>query len=71
MLFIIYLDQIISKCSKKVKKLNMGYKNIKRIMISEAVFADDFVIIAENVAHLQAKIEIWGKAFTEHLAKTK
>lgn len=42
--FTVFMDDIIKECAPKLKKLHVGYTNIKAIKISEFVFADSIVI---------------------------
>lgn len=66
LLFTIYIDEIIKKCSKVTKKLHVGYKNLQRINISEGAFADDIMILTENEKDLQTNLEIWNKTLDEY-----
>ena len=73
-LFTIFFDQIIKKCTTKVKKLNVGYRNLNPISISEGAFADDVVIMAEREKDLQYNMEIWNAELQKYgmkINKTK
>ena len=44
-LFNLYMDDIIKKCSLKVKKMHVGYRNLRSIEVAEGAFADDVVLM--------------------------
>ncbi|KAK9710287.1 hypothetical protein QE152_g26110 [Popillia japonica] len=53
------ISSINAQCKRK--KTQIGYRNLERIQISGAGFADDIVLIAENKKSLQQNIDIWNK----------
>lgn len=65
-LFIIFMDEIIKKCSKKSKKFKVGHWNLESVKISEGAFADDVVLIAEDERELQENLEIWNTVLEEN-----
>lgn len=65
MLFIVYMDDIIKKCTEKSKKVRVGYINLNAVEISEWAFADDVAIIAGSQEDLQHNILIWNKTLKE------
>lgn len=65
-LFTIFMDDIIQKCTKRVKKLTVGYRNLQRVQISEGAFADDVVVMAGKEEDLQINLEIWNQVLQEH-----
>ena len=67
LLFIIFMDDIITKCNEIInKKLHVGYKNLKKVEISECAFADDIVIITETAKDLEKQIKIWNETLKEN-----
>ena len=65
-LFVIFMDEVIKKCTSRSKKLHVGHKNLQRVEISEGVFADDVVIMAKNEKDLQQNINTWNTVLEEY-----
>lgn len=65
LLFIIYMDEIIKKCTAVSKKVCVGHLQLQRVHISEGAFADDVVLLAGNANELQHNINIWQITMTE------
>uniref|UniRef100_V5GWZ6 Retrovirus-related Pol polyprotein n=1 Tax=Anoplophora glabripennis TaxID=217634 RepID=V5GWZ6_ANOGL len=65
-LFILFMDEIIKKCALEIKKLNVGYRNLQRIDISEGAFADDVVIMAGTKKDLEHNLNIWNLVLEEN-----
>lgn len=63
--FNIVMDDILKEIKTKVKKLQVGYRNMERVLISECVFADDLVIFAKSERYLQYNLNIWNKALQD------
>ena len=55
-----YMDNIIKQNEIEVKRTFIGYKHLKPVTISEGIFADDLVLIAETKEQLQNNINIWN-----------
>src|SRR5699024_3306636 len=49
-----------------MKKLNVGYRHLRRIEISEGSFADDVIILTEKESDLQTNLEIWNTVLREY-----
>ena len=64
LLFVLFLNEVITECSEKSKKINVGYHRMRTVCISECVFADDIVVIANNEEALQHNIELWINALS-------
>ena len=64
LLFVLFLNEVIKECSEKSKKINVGYHRMRTVCISECVFADDIVVIANNEEALQHNIELWIKSLS-------
>lgn len=58
-LFNLVMDDIVKEVKGKVKKLQVGFRNMKRVEISESIFADDLVIYAKSNQDLQFNLETW------------
>lgn len=69
LLFTIFMDEILKKCSARVKKLYVGYRNLQRVGISEGAFADDVMIITESEKDLQKNLEVWNEILIEYKMK--
>lgn len=65
-LFCLFMDEIMKECTPKLKKLSIGYKNLIPVEVTECVFADDVVILAENEASLQKNLEIWEESLMKY-----
>lgn len=61
LLFILFMNEILKKCNKETKKLNVGYNRLEMTYITEGLFADDIVLYAENEKNLQHNITVWKK----------
>lgn len=66
LLFIIFMNEIITKATKQSKKIDVGYNRLQNITMSECIFADDMVLIANNQENLQYNIDIWSKLLLEN-----
>ena len=42
------MDDIIKKCSLKVKKMHVGYRNLRSIEVAEGAFVDDVVLMGTS-----------------------
>lgn len=65
-LFCLFMDEILKECMPKLKKLSIGYKNLMPVEVTECVFADDVVILAENETNLQKNLEIWEETLMKY-----
>lgn len=61
-LFNIFMDDIIGQCMERTRGVHVGYKNLQKVMVSTAAFADDIVIMAQNEREMQRDIEVWNTA---------
>jgi hypothetical protein len=59
-LFNVYMDEIMKECRTHTNKLNVGYKNMMQVGISECAFADDMVILSGSELGLQRNVNIWN-----------
>lgn len=59
LLFLIFMDEILKECTKRTKKFQVGYKNMKMVEISECAFVDDIIVITGQKKDLQRNMEIW------------
>ena len=76
LLFIIYMDKVIKKCSEKTKKVDVGYRFMKTVKVSEGAFADDIIVIAKTEQSLQDSLNKWNHQLKEegmrvNIEKTK
>lgn len=69
LLFIILIDDVIKQNEKKIKKLEVGYRKLQRIAVSECAFADDVAVIASTERDLQHNLELWKEALQERQLK--
>lgn len=65
-LFIIFMDEIIKKCRRKIKQTFVGYRNMEQIYISECAYADDIVLVSNNERELQENMNIWNEILEEY-----
>lgn len=68
-LFTIFMDEIIRKCQTGIRKLHVGYKELKPVFMSECAFADDVVVMAGSASELQTNLLIWKEILTENSMK--
>ncbi|XP_045474946.1 uncharacterized protein LOC123680873 [Harmonia axyridis] len=59
-LFIVFLDEIIREAKERTEKLTIGFKNLRRVVISECAFADDIVLMAGTRRSIQGNLDIWN-----------
>ena len=64
-LFNIVMDNVIKDTKKKIKKLRVGYRNMKMMEISTCAFADDLAIFAESEQDLRYNLETWKRALQD------
>lgn len=68
-LFNIVMDDIMKEVKEKVKRLQVGYKNMEVVTIGECAFADDLAIFAKNEKDMQFNLEIWEEALRKRNLK--
>lgn len=66
LLFIIFMDEIIKNCKSKTPKIQIGYKNMQPIEISEGAFAGDIILTPKGEKELQIGLNIWNKTLTDY-----
>lgn len=48
LLFTIVIDEAVKEAKRKVRKVKLGYWRMKETQITEVLFADDMVLLAEQ-----------------------
>lgn len=66
LLFIIYMDHLIRAANSRTKSLELGYKNMEKVAISECAFADDVAIMAGNAKDLATNLKIWNEVLNKN-----
>nr|CAH7761708.1 unnamed protein product [Callosobruchus chinensis] len=59
-LFIIVLDEAMKETRQTTRRLQVGYRNLLPVEISECSFADDLAIFANTESDLQRNLNIWN-----------
>ena len=49
--------------------MDVGYLNMKKVQISEGLFANDFILFADKESDLQHNINIWKRTLEVHEMK--
>lgn len=65
-LFNVFIDEILKECKPYLKKLCVGFKNLEPIELTECMFADDLVIMANSEKGLQNNINIWNNTLKKY-----
>lgn len=68
-LFLMIMDEVIKEATLTTKKLEIGYKNLGKVGITECVFADDLAVFAKSEKDLQYNINIWNDALRKRNMK--
>lgn len=76
LLFIIMMDDIIKELKGTVRQIQVGYRNMEAIGISECAFADDLVLFARSETELKHNLVVWKEALEKrnmriNMEKTK
>lgn len=64
-LFTVFMD-VIKECAPSQRKLNVGYKNLKPVLILEGRFADVVTIMVGKQEHPLNNLLIWNQTLTKH-----
>lgn len=67
LLFIILTDEPIKEYKMKVILAMVGYMNLMPVRISECVFEDDLVILADIEKYLQHNMTIWKQTMETYM----
>ncbi|KAJ3640287.1 hypothetical protein Zmor_003596 [Zophobas morio] len=76
LLFVIFMNGIINKCSVQSQRTEAGHHRLRSIKVSECIFTDDIALIASSEQALQTNLNIWARelsvnGMTINLNKTK
>nr|CAH7716818.1 unnamed protein product [Callosobruchus chinensis] len=63
------MDEVLRETRQTTKRLQIGYRNLKPVEISDCVFADDLAIFANSGADLQQNLNIWNTALKKRNMK--
>lgn len=66
LLFITLMDEIAKECREHTRGITIGLRHLKKVNISELIYADDLVIVANKESDLQRNVEVWVGKFDKY-----
>lgn len=65
LLFITFMDQIIKQCRRRTRRYKFGNWKLRPIYLQSLIYADDIVLINNNVEDLQNAVIEWASTLEE------